>query len=529
MAEQFHLGDSVMVRPGEKYLDLNLDMSGWRGWVVDIDFEDGDLLIAWDAQTLREMPEDGVFYFIVDEIDWTCMYVEPEALLPFEPRSAPLDGLAVARERTTAHGLDFDVISNNPLFVDDMDDDDEFGFEPPLRPDYFDLDQFLYGLEIPTKEHPRVRKALAKGVGAYHYERYGRYPFGKQPADRIPLEMNVPFVFGFGVMEVLQRKQISRDTKIKVCLYALGSMEPSADDGLPFGMITILGRLAEWDALDFPLFRLGALGQEYGDIVTFGPSIWYFGTEREAVLALLDWLAAAAEIPDEEKLYWVWSWSLKCEYDAHLARAFARHWLALPNVPAVVKEALCWAWLRDADMVGTQPPEMKMMDALMAGDVSQVQALLDQLGLDADEALPDAAMPQIDPEEREMFSQMILMRRRGGLVPAPVKRLAIPTLARLGQDPLTVLEMFWDGDYDYYTDAIYGGMADLLREFQAQLPPDVLRSWVEKGLGQGRATVRKTFHVLARDLYGDAYLPQALDDSAKSLRTWAQKQMGKGK
>jgi len=50
---------------------------------------------------------------------------------------------------------------------------------------------------------------------------------------------------------------------------------------------------------------------------------------------------------------------------------------------------------------------------------------------------------------------------------------------------------------------------------------------VEKGLGHGRVTVRKTYHLLARDLYGTEYLPQALQDSAKSLRTWAEKQMKK--
>lgn len=532
MDQPIQVGDSVILRPGERYEALQLDMSGWRGRVVEID-DDGELLIAWDSQTMREMPETAVASWLVAGIDWTCMTVESEAVLPYDARDDVADSLQAARERFAAHGYVFDELTDNPLYDDLIDEawDDEWAEDElwmPERPPYFDLDQFLYGLDIPTQEHPRIRSALSRGLGEYFRDRYGRYHYGKQPADQIPEYMAEPFVFGYGVLEVLARKQISRESKVKICQYALATMDPGDEDGLPYGLITILGFLAQEDALTPSLFQVGMVAQEFGGIGFLRRSIWPFGTDRDAVLALLDWLAATPDIDDEEKLYWVWRWSLQSEHDSHLVKALANHWLAKDNVPADVKETLCWAWLREADNVGAQPPALRLMDTFMAGDRDKLQQLLIEFGADpSDLPLPEQMPPDIDEDEEGLTFQLMHGLRRTTLVPAPLKRIAVPALARLGQDPLTVAEMFWEGDHDYYTDAIFGGIADLLREFQAQIPPDALRRLVEKGLANGRVSVRKAFHLLARDLYDGAYLPQAAGDRAKSLRTWAQKQMAK--
>ncbi len=532
MDQPFKLGDSIILRPGEKHEELNLDMSGWRGRVVDID-EDGDLLIAWDSQTLQDIPETAVSQWIDEGIDWTCMFIEADALLPYDPRDTILDSLTAARQRTAQYGLNFDDITDNPLYDDLIDSEWEEGeeWEEEWAPPYFDLDQFLYGLEIPTKEHPRIRRALSQGLGQYHYDRYGRYRYGKQPADLIPEYMGIPFIFGYGVLQILDHKQISQDSKIKICQYALGIIDLTLEDGLPFGLPTILGYLAQIGGLPLPVFHFIMLNIEYGGIGIFRRSIWLYGTQRDAVLALLDWVAAQADIPQEEKLFWVWRWSLQSDFDPHLVKAIAQNWLAQPHVPDPYKEELCWAWLQETAEAGTPPQIWQLMQAYMSGDRPKLEQMLAALGPDVSELpldLEEMMPPGAEDGEAGMMFQLLHGPRRFMLTPAPLKRLALPALARLGQDPLTVADMFWGSDHDYYTDAIHSGIADLLREFQEQMPPAELRRLVEQGLHFSRVNVRKTFHLLARDLYGaeydQRYLPLALEDTAKSLRTWAKKQ-----
>lgn len=535
---QLQPGDSVIVRPGEQYEELNLDISGWRGCVVDID-EDDDLLIAWDSKTLSEIPETAVAALLEDEIDWTCLYIEPEAVLPYEPRGEVAEALAVARARTDPYGIVFDDITDNPLFYDliDADWDDEWDEEwddddwtPKLPAPYFDLDQFLYGLEIPTKEHPHVRRALSKGLGQYFFDVYGRYEHGKEPANLIPNNMGIPFVFGYGAMAILDHKQISQDTKSKICQHALTIVNPISEDGLPYGFVTLLGYLAETGNLLLPLFQLGMVTLEFGGVGSFRRSAWQFGTRREAVLNLLNWLAIHPDISDDEKLFWVWRWSLENEFDPHLAKALANAWLAHPNVPNESKRKLCWAWLQEAREVGTPPPIWQVMNAFISGDRTKLEQLLADMShaTGFPFPVPEIMPPAFDDGDDGRFFQLLHNPHFSSLIPAPLMRIAIPALARLGDDPQTVAETFWgSGSFEYYIDAIHNGIADLLREFQAQIPPAELRHLVEQGLEHGRANVRKTFHVLAQELYGDKYLPLALHDKTKVLRTWAEKQMRK--
>ena len=532
-------GDHIIVRPGEQLEEPSLDISGWRGRVMAID-EDGNLLVAWDSQTLREIPETAVAKLLNEEIDWTCMYIEPEALLPYEPRGEIADALAVARIRSGAHGANFDEITDNPLFYDlideDWDDDwdedwddewvdeewEDWATDPPP---YFDLDQFLYGLEIPIEDHPRVRRALSQGLGQYFYDIRGDYQLGKQPADLIPNNMGVPFIFGYGALAILDHKHISQDTKNKICRYALATMNPVQEDGLPYGLVTILSYLAETDNLPVPVFHLGMITLGFSGIGLFRHSIWQFGTRREAVLALLDWIAAQPDIADDEKLFWVWRWSLESEYDNYLVKAVANTWLARPDISDESKQQLCWAWLREAKEVGAPPQAWQIMNAFVSGDREKLEQLLAEAGNATDLPFPEIMPPSVEDGEAGLIFQLLRGPHDLWLTPAPLKRIAIPALARLGDDPQTVAEMFWDsGDHDYYVDAVHNGIADLLREFREQIPPTELRRLIEQGLNYRRVTVRKTFHILARKLYGDVYLPLALEDNAKSLRTWAEKQ-----
>lgn len=528
MDQPIQLGDSVILRPGEQYEEINLDISGWRGRVVDVD-EDGDLLIAWDSQTMRDIPDEAISYWLEEGIDWTCMFVEPEAVLPYETRDDILDCLIVARQRSLDYGLDFDDFTDNPLYdewIDDWDDDendDQFD----ERPAYFDLDQFLYGLEIPTKEHPRIRRALSQGLGNYFHDTDGFYKIGKQPAEHIPEYMNIPYVFGYGALAILEHKQVSEATKLKICHYAIATMEPGKKDGLPYGLITILGYLAKTRNLPLPIFQMAMMAAEYGGVGMFLRSVWYFGTSREGVLDLLGWLAAHPEISQDEKLFWVWRWGFHCEFDPHLVKAAANYWLARPDVPDESKKRLCWAWLNEPDELGALPQTFRMMEAVLSGDRDALTQMLAQVEVTVFDLPPGlATIPTLEQEDAAQLHQMFLNFRRG-LLPAPLKRIAIPALVRLGEDPQTLAEFYWDADRDFYLEAIHGGIADMLREFQGQMDTAVLRSLLEKGLGHSRATVRKSYHILAKDLFGHEYLPQALQDSTKLVRSWAMKQLSK--
>jgi hypothetical protein len=340
--------------------------------------------------------------------------------------------------------------------------------------------------------------------------------------------MGMPFIFGYGALAVIDHKQISQDTKVKICQYALVTTIPAYENGLPYGLVTLLGYLAEIGDLPLPLFQLGMISLEFGGVGSFHRSLWQFGSRREAVLALLDWLAVHPDIAADEKLFWVWRWSQESEFDPHLVKTLANAWLAHPGVPAESKQQLCWAWLRDAKEVGAPPQSWQIMTAFLSGNREKLEQLLAGIDNLPDLPFPEMMPPSADDGETGLIFQLLHGPRHLSLLPAPLKRIAIPALARLGDDPQTVADMFWNsGDYDYYIDAIHGGIADLLREFQAQIPPAELRRLVEQGLSHGRVIVRKTFHILARDLYGNAYLPQALADSTKSLRTWAEKQQNK--
>lgn len=529
MNEQFEVGDGVMVRPGEIFDEFEADMSGWRGWIVDVDPEDGDLLIAWNAQTLRDIPETAVAALLQDEMDWTCMYVEPEAVLAWElPDEAIEEMLAVARARTAVYDLSFDDLTDNPLFEEMLEidlGDRIFGggaWEEDAPP--FDLDEFLALLEIPPKEHEPIRRALGSGLETYYQDIYGYRKYGKQPMHLIRDRMGEPFIFGYGALEIWQRKRISLETKLKVCQYATEILNPGAEYGMPHGLVTILGHLAAAGALEVGRFFYVMMAMEYGGVGAFQRSIWQHGTTREAVLALLDWLAASEEFSDDEKSWWVWRWSLACDFDVHLVRAVAQDWLARETVPDDQKWQLCRGWLKEAEEIGTPPKAWQMMTAYMAGDRDQLAQLVQDVGGDlSDLPAPDEMPPPVDDREMGFMQEMLLERWRIGMVSPALKRLSIPKLVELGEGPLELVDELWDTPNEFDYDSIFGGIVEVLRTHAAALPPAELRQRVERGLAAGRVQARKRFHVLARELYGDEFLPLALQDNAKSLRDWAKK------
>jgi hypothetical protein len=336
----------------------------------------------------------------------------------------------------------------------------------------------------------------------------------------------VPYVFGYGAVEMLEHKRISRSTKLKVCQYLLKTLEPNYLYGVPYGLITALAFLAAEDELAPEILLLGTLALEYGRNHPFRSLDWMDGVRKEALIALADWIAATEEFESEEKQWWAWKLGVKCDSNAHLGKAFASHWLAKKEISAESKLTLCWAWVSDDKQIGTPPVRWRLVDAQQMGDREKVKELMEEAGIDPEEVpLPpvEDLPPQID-EEEDPLRWMMRNPQLYFLIPAYLKRLAVPALVRFGEDIAEVADRLW-GSGDYDKDAIDNGIADAIREFHHQLSPEALRRLIVRGIQAGRATVRKTFYALSMEFYGDELLERALEDNAKSIRSWARKRL----
>ncbi|HEX6384671.1 MAG TPA: hypothetical protein VF177_08385 [Anaerolineae bacterium] len=528
--EQFKFGDPVAVKAGEQFEEFELDMSGWQGRVADFDDDEGLLQIVWDSQTLREMPEWAIERWIEAEIDWTSLFVQPDILKSAPARDKEDDWITVARERFNAYGIDMDEVVWNPFFDDfDFDEeDDEFFEEEYVEP--FNLAQFLAGREIPEKEHETIRRCLGIGLEKYYHDLYGYNKYGKRPEFLIEERMQEPYIFGYGALEVIQHKHISKPTKFKVCQHVLNTMNPDDEYGVPYGLLTLLGFLATENNLPIGAFLMSMLALEYGGVGMFRRPPWTEGATQEALIALADWIAAHGEMPESEKTWWIWRLTINCEYQPHLGKALADHWLDKPEISAEAKRELCWGWLTNDEEVGTPPLAWRLMAAHRLGDLEQIKQILEEAGIDPEQApLPGPEeMPPAPDEGTFGFLRHLLRGPRFIMTPGYLTRLAIPALVRFGEELEGVAETVWNEEQDYYADAKNNGVADAIEEFHDRLPAETLRRLIERGIQHSRATTRKPFYALSTKFYGNEYLEQALKDNAGSIRTWARKKLKKG-
>ena len=406
------------------------------------------------------------------------------------------------------------------------DDDDLEEYEPDFPA--FELEQFLTDLGFPTKEHAGIRRGLGAGLEKYYYDIYGYHKYGRRPDFLIDERMQEPHIFGYGALEILKNKRVSTASKLKICQYAVENTEPDLENGVPYGLITLLGFMAAEDELPGLYFYKGMLALQFGVSGTFFRPIWMEGGTKETLISLVDWLGANEEIAEEEELWWIWQLGGHSDGKPHLGKPMASHWLARPEVSDELKESLCWAWLLDDEQVGEPPVVWLLMAAIMNGDLEQIKEILENTGIDPEELpLPDLDDLPLQEDKGEFdFSLEFYRQRRYFLFTPPfIKRLAIPALVRLGEDFEELAETFWDNDREYDRDALNAGIADVLEEFNDRFPPAQMRQWIERGINYSRAATRKRFYALSTEYYGNEYLERALEDNAKSIRTWAAKKL----
>ena len=93
--KKFKIGDSVVVKNGVIEPDIEFEIGGWQGRIIEIDKEhDKDnflITIEWDSITLKQMPEDYVKQSELEGLDWEKMILYESDLEKTSSRDAKKD------------------------------------------------------------------------------------------------------------------------------------------------------------------------------------------------------------------------------------------------------------------------------------------------------------------------------------------------------------------------------------------------------------------------------------------------------
>jgi hypothetical protein len=100
-------GDVVQVRQGFIDEAYDLDLSGWRGRILEI-YEDGAVYIRWDSHTLlHEMPEAVIAACEEERLEWADFVFSPDDVEPAEARDTPADVEEALDELYDRHAWDW--------------------------------------------------------------------------------------------------------------------------------------------------------------------------------------------------------------------------------------------------------------------------------------------------------------------------------------------------------------------------------------------------------------------------------------
>ncbi len=89
--QSLDIGDVVKVRQGFEDPETGVDMSGWYGRVTQRFPEAGTAMIAFDSQTLRQMPDHYIETCVADECSWQAYGYELTDLIKAVPRDTPAE------------------------------------------------------------------------------------------------------------------------------------------------------------------------------------------------------------------------------------------------------------------------------------------------------------------------------------------------------------------------------------------------------------------------------------------------------
>ncbi len=533
----FKIGDSIVVKKGVKDPDFDTDLGGWYGRIKAFNPGDKNFIeIGWDSITLKTMPPNLLALCSSENLDFTTIVLNANEIEPTQARDTIKETQETITEMIAQQQLndpendeaddlavDFFAPIAAHLANEDMDWDAEDEYE---EEDIFDIEKFFAFLEIPTSEQQLVEKCLAKGLYKYYIDIYGYEKYGSDLTWLIEDRMYEPFIFGYGTAEIIKNKKVRAETKHKIIAYTLGTTSPAEEYGIPYGLDLILHYLAKENLLDTGTFNLIMLTLQanphnsFDDMPTAG---W---------IDLSEWIINCPEISTDETTWWIWQLSTKFERSLSFAqgRKVVEFWMNHPQLSSAAKLELCWAWLTDSQEIGSKPITRQLMDAQMVGDVKAVKKLLKELGAEpADIADAIRNMELIQSEVADPIFDFALLSSLAEFVwlPSWLKRLAVPFLAQLEEDPLEICLTLLDQSRDYKSEGINKGVADVISDYGAQFPPDTLRALIDKGLSIPQVATRKTFYQVSTQFYGNEYMLKTQSDNAASIRKWGQKKLQK--
>ena len=76
----FKIGNSVVVKSGVKDPDLDINIEGWQGRIVEVEKKDNIVGIAWDSITLKSMPDWVIVKCEIEGLDWRRMHLPADAV-----------------------------------------------------------------------------------------------------------------------------------------------------------------------------------------------------------------------------------------------------------------------------------------------------------------------------------------------------------------------------------------------------------------------------------------------------------------
>lgn len=530
----FRIGDVVRVRPGAKHPEWGFDIGDWHGRVGEkIEAITGlHILLRWDSPTVEEIPDEQLRFMLDVGISWGEALLPASWLLPAAPRDAPGDAAALIAARRE------EVLAADPFYAGAEEEGDVVDVaersEPPET--LFDAERFLEVLEIPEAAREAVYEALVLGAGRYYQDYYGKYRYGKRPYFTLPLLFTHTYPFGYGVLAVLEEEAIALAARQTVAHFALQAIDPFAADAIPYGVVEILSFLAATEDLEPDLFRSVFVALELA-----GADGRFDGVQGASAITLSDWLLTHPRIPESEKVWWLWHFSLRLKDYYHLGKDLVPYWLDHPQLPPERQGQLGKAWLYNGGPVGRPPANWRLMQATFAGDTEAVAAITEEMGIEdainlgEDELMQDMAkaphVPPIkDPHETAgddpvAFFNMLMGMRFGISFGAPgyIRRLAAPLMAKLSDDPGRVL---WDAlslDDDVDRAHLQRGVAEALAidEIREQFSEAERRELVDMGIEIGLARARREFYALGAAWFGPEYVQRAAEDEAASVRRWA--------
>jgi hypothetical protein len=101
----FNVGDAVVVKPGVRDVDFDVDIGGWQGRIEEVEprEREGVLLVHWDSVTLREMPDEMIEGCEEQGLSWALYSIPASDVESARPRDTQADVDRVVEELEKQH------------------------------------------------------------------------------------------------------------------------------------------------------------------------------------------------------------------------------------------------------------------------------------------------------------------------------------------------------------------------------------------------------------------------------------------